>query len=90
MLTLLRVGGSKEIQNAYGCLRCYGWVGLKNLNTYGCVLDGGSEIFKRVLMFIQPKSEIPIFENWGKTPQKNTFLTTIDLVGVVIIKKLGI
>ena len=66
-----------------------GWV-LKNLNAYGYVLDGGSEIFKRVLIFIEPKSETPIFENWGKTPHKNTFLTTIDLFGVVIIKKLGI
>ena len=29
MLKLSRVGGSKKIQNAYGCLRCHVWVGLK-------------------------------------------------------------
>ena len=37
------------------------------------VVDGGFEIFKRVLMFIQPKSETTIFENWGTAPKKTPF-----------------
>ena len=85
MLTLLRVGGSKKIKNAYGCLRCHGWVGLKTqmLTDAYAVVDGGSEIFKRVMMLRKPKSETPIFENWRKkTIKKNTFLNTIDLAGI--------
>ena len=54
-----------KIKNAYGCLRYHGWVGLKiqMLKDPYDVVDGGFEIFKRVLIFIQPKSEPPIFEN---------------------------
>ena len=54
MLTLSRVGGSKKIQNAYGCLRCYGWVGLKTqmLTDAYAVVNSGSEILKSVIMFI--------------------------------------
>ena len=40
-----------------------GWV-KKNFNAYEGVLYGGFEIFKRVLMLIQPKSETLVFENW--------------------------
>ena len=70
MLTLTRVGGSKKNQNAYGCLRCHGWVGLKTqmLTDAYAVVDGGSEIFKRVMMLRKPKSDTPISENWWKKP----------------------
>ena len=86
------MGGSRY-QNAYGCLRCREWVGLKNkkclrmltLSWVGGskktqmltdpydVVDGGFQIFKRVLMFIQPKSETRIFKNWGITTKKTPF-----------------
>ena len=61
MLTLSRVGGPKKNQNAYGCLRCHGWEGLETqlLADAYTVVDGGSEIFKQVMMFIKPKSVPP-------------------------------
>ena len=58
MLTLSRVGGSPKKQNAYGCLRCQGWVGLKKnkmLTDAYVVVEGGSEKIKRVLIFIKRK-----------------------------------
>ena len=54
------------------------------------VVNGGSEIFKSVMMFIYPKSVTQIFENWTKKPQRNTFLNTIDLAGIRNYQKLGI
>ena len=89
MLTLSRVGGSKNIQNAYGCLCCHVWVDPKTqiLTDVYAVGDDGSEIFKRVMMFIKPKSVKPIFENWRKKSHKNTFLNTIDLVGIRKLSK---
>ena len=74
MLTLSWVGGSKNPM----------------LTDAYAVVDGGSEIFKRVMMFIKPKSEAPIFENWRKKPQKNTFLNTIDPAGNRNYQKHGI
>ena len=81
----------KMLTNAYGCLRCHGWVGLETqlLADAYAVVDGGSEIFKRVMMFIKPKSVPPIFENWRKISQKNIYLSTIDLAGVRNYQILG-
>ena len=93
MLTLSRVGGSKIAQNAYGCLRCHGWVGPKTqmLTDAYVVVDGGSEIFRRVMMIIKPKAVTPISENWNKkTPKNHLSEYYFDLAGVRNYQKLGI